>query len=200
MSDLRLDQQLPVGGADTRSLGWWAMVMVVVTEGALFCYILFSYFYLWIQPQPNGTFPEGGAPSFTYSAPETIALVLSSIAVFWAQTGLARYRTWRVASGLGLAALLGIAYLALEFSEWANESFTLASSAYSSTFFVTTGADAAHAIVGVLILLALCLWAAMGYFDSRRHEAIHIGALFWHFVVAVWLAIFVSFYVAPQNW
>lgn len=200
MSDLGLERQLPVGGPDSRSLGWWAMVMVVVTEGALFGYILFSYFYLWIQPQPIGTFPEGGPPSFTYSAPETVALVLSSIAVLWAQTGLTRYRAGRVVTGLAVAAILGMIYLALEGFEWADKSFTLASSVYSSTYFVTIGADVAHAVFGVLILWALCLWAAMGYFDSRRHEAIHIGALFWHFVVAVWIAIFISFYIAPQNW
>lgn len=200
MSDLGLEQQFPVGGPDTRALGWWAMVMVVVTESALFGYILFSYFYLWIQPQPIGTFPEGGPPSFTWSAPETAVLVLSSITVAWVQLGLNNYRTGRTAIGLALAALLGVGYLVLEAIEWAGKSFTLASSVYSSTYFVTIGADIAHVVVGMLILWALCLWAAMGYFDSRRHEAIHIGALYWHFVVAVWVVIFISFYVAPQNW
>jgi cytochrome c oxidase subunit 3 len=47
------------------------------------------------------------------------------------------------------------------------------------------------------MLAALLLWAAMGKFDARRHAAVSIGALYWHFVDAVWLAVFTTFYITP---
>ena len=56
------DGKLPVGAIDTRASGWWAMIFVVFTEASLFAYLLFSYYYLAVQPHLPGTFPEGGAP------------------------------------------------------------------------------------------------------------------------------------------
>jgi cytochrome c oxidase subunit III len=49
----------------------------------------------------------------------------------------------------------------------------------------------------VVMLLALTLWSGMGYFNSRRFAHIHIGALYWHFVDAVWIAVFFTFYITP---
>jgi heme/copper-type cytochrome/quinol oxidase subunit 3 len=55
----------------------------------------------------------------------------------------------------------------------------------------------AHVAVGVLMLLALTFWSARGLFNSRRFAHIHIGALYWHFVDAVWIAVFFTFYITP---
>jgi len=52
-------------------------------------------------------------------------------------------------------------------------------------------------MVGVLMLLALTFWSWRGLFNSRRFTHIHIGALYWHFVDAVWLAVFFTFYITP---
>jgi heme/copper-type cytochrome/quinol oxidase subunit 3 len=55
----------------------------------------------------------------------------------------------------------------------------------------------AHVVVGVLMLLALTYWSWRGYFNRVRYAHIHIGALYWHFVDAVWLAVFFTFYLTP---
>ena len=39
----------------------------------------------------------------------------------------------------------------------------------------------------------------MGYFNRVRYAHIHIGALYWHFVDAVWLAVFFTFYITPLS-
>ena len=55
----------------------------------------------------------------------------------------------------------------------------------------------AHVVVGVIMLWALFVWSAMGYFNRVRYAHIHIGALYWHFVDAVWIAVFFTFYITP---
>ena len=50
-------ESLPVGAMDTRASGWWAMIFVVFTEASLFAYLLFTYYYLAVQPHLPGTFP-----------------------------------------------------------------------------------------------------------------------------------------------
>ena len=192
-----LEGRLPVGAIDTRASGWWAMIFVVFTEASLFAYLLFSYYYLAVQPHLPGTFPESGAPDLALALPNTIVLLISSVAVAWAQFNIEHNQRWRLVLGLGIAALLGIVFLIVQYFEWAAKGFTLASTSYSSLYFVITGFHMAHVVVGVIMLIALTVWSAMGYFNRFRYAHIHIGALYWHFVDAVWLAVFFTFYITP---
>lgn len=188
---------LPVGAFDTRASGWWAMIFTVFTEAAVFAYLLFSYYYLAVQPHLPGSFPEGGAPSLTLALPNTAILILSSVAVGWAQLGIEHGSRWRLVAGLGLGTLLGAIFLVVQVFEWAEKPFALSSTPYSSLYFVVTGFHMAHVVVGVLMLAALTWWSALGYFNARRFAHIHIGALYWHFVDAVWLLVFFTFYLTP---
>jgi heme/copper-type cytochrome/quinol oxidase subunit 3 len=189
--------KLPVGAMDTRASGWWAMIFTVFTEASLFAYLLFSYFYLAVQPHAPGTFPEGGPPPLGIAAINTAILLASSVAVGWAQFSIEHNKKWRLVAGLGTGALLGAIFLAIQWYEWGDMPFGLSSTPYSSLYFVITGFHMAHVMVGVLMLLALTFWSALGYFNSRRFAHIHIGALYWHFVDAVWIAVFFTFYVTP---
>ena len=61
----------------------------------------------------------------------------------------------------------------------------------------TAAAAAVDVVVGVIMLWALCVWSLMGYFNRVRYVHIHIGALYWHFVDAIWLVVFFTFYLTP---
>jgi cytochrome c oxidase subunit 3 len=196
-SRVALAGKLPVGAIDTRASGWWAMIFVVFTEASLFAYLLFSYFYLAVQPHLPGTFPQGGAPSLALALPNTAILLLSSVAVGWAQFNIERDDNRRLCWGLGIGAVLGMIFLVVQYFEWAQKPFALASSSYSSLYFTVTGFHMAHVVVGVIMLWMLFAWSAMGYFNRVRYAHVHIGALYWHFVDAVWLAVFFTFYITP---
>jgi heme/copper-type cytochrome/quinol oxidase subunit 3 len=194
---IRLEGQLPVGAMDTRASGWWAMIFVVFTEASLFAYLLFSYFYLAVQPHAPGTFPEGGTPSLTLALPNTLILLASSVAVGWAQLGIEHGSRRRLVLGLGGGAFLGVIFLIVQYFEWGEKPYGLSSTPYSSLYFTITGFHMAHVMVGVVMLAVLTLWSARGYFNRMRFAHIHIGALYWHFVDAVWLAVFFTFYLTP---
>lgn len=195
---LQLQSRLPVGALNTRASGWWAMIFTVFTEASLFAYLLFSYYYLAVQPHLPGTFPEGGQPDLALALPNTIILLASSVAVAWAQFGIEHGSKMRLALGLGIGAALGLVFLVIQYFEWAAKPFALSSSPYSSLYFVITGFHMAHVMVGVAMLAALTWWAAQGYFNRVRYAHIHIGALYWHFVDVVWLAVFFTFYFTPM--
>ena len=194
---LPLQSSLPVGALNTRASGWWAMIFTVFTEASLFAYLLFSYYYLAVQPHLPGTFPEGGQPDLTLALPNTIILLLSSVAVGWAQLGIEHGNKWRLVWGLGLGAVLGLVFLVVQYFEWAEKPFTLSSTPYASLYFVITGFHMAHVMVGVAILAALTFWSGKGYFNRLRYAHVHIGALYWHFVDVVWLGVFFTFYITP---
>ncbi len=77
-----------------------------------------------------GTFPAGEyPPSLSLSAPDTVILILSSVAVGIAQHGIMRGSTARLIGGVAAGLVLGIVFLAIQTIEWKEKSFTLATNA-----------------------------------------------------------------------
>lgn len=195
MSDAAPETEtLPVGSTGRKSFGWWGMMTVIATEASLFSYLLFAYYYLLVQ---HGREWVVGKPSLALAAPNTAILLLSSVFVWWAEHSAGRNRRTGQAVGLAIGVLLGVVFLAIQMLEWREKPFTLASTSYGSSYFVTTGFHMAHVLAGVLMLSATLLWSCLGYFDARRHAPLSIAAVYWHFVDLVWLAIFFTFYLTP---
>ena len=196
MTDRAIDiRELPIGSIHHRNNGWWAMIFVVLTEGALFAYLLFAYYYLAVQP--HAEWPPGGPMSFRLALPNTLILLASSGAAIWAETGIRRNNTWRLSAGLLAAFVLGTIFVCVQLVEWHDKPYGFATDAYSSLYFTVTGFHMAHVVVGLLMLAALFVWSVLGMFDRWRHAPISVGTLYWHFVDAVWLAVFLTFYVTP---
>jgi cytochrome c oxidase subunit 3 len=103
-------------------------------------------------------------------------------------------------AGLAAALVLGIAFFVIQGFEWHNRSQTIRSSTYGSLYYTVTGFHMAHVGVGIVILSLLLIWSALGYFDHRRNAPVLIGNAYWHFVDAVWLAVFTTFYLTPRLW
>ena len=75
-----------------------------------------------------------------------------------------------------------------------NEGFNITSGIYGSVFFSLTGLHGLHVTVGVLVLIGVLVRAFMGHFSSRSHFGVEGTVLYWHFVDAVWLALYVALY------
>jgi len=197
MTDLSLeDRRLLVGSVGQHSTGWWAVLFIIVTEAAIFAFLQFAYYYIAVQ-QTLGTWPPGGKPELSLSAPNTIILVLSSVAAWWGEHSIKRGNRLMLSVGLALALLLGCVFVGIQIVEWSHKHYTYATHTYGSLYFTITGFHIAHVIVGLVALAAMLTWSLLGYFDEVRHTAISTGALYWHFVDAVWLTIFFTFYIVP---
>jgi len=186
---------LPVAAKGKNSVGWWGTLCLIATEASLFAYLLFSYYYIAVQRGPAWS-PEPH-PSIKLSGPNTLILLASSVAVWWGEEGAKRGERGRQLTGLGAGVLLGLVFLVVQGFEWKAKSYGLDTGSYGSLFFVITGFHMAHVVVGVAVLIAVFTWSAAGYFTARRHAPVSIAAVYWHFVDAVWLCVFFTFYVSP---
>ena len=190
------DAPLPVGARGKNSVGWWGMLCLISTEASLFAYLLFSYGFVAVQrgsawsPEPH--------PALRLALPNTVILLLSSVAVWWGEEGAKRGKRGQQLGGLGVGILLGVVFLVVQGFECRAKSYGLSSGSYGSLYFTVTGFHMAHVIAGVLMLVAVFLWSAAGYFNPRRHAPVSIAAIYWHFVDAVWLAVFFTYYVSPH--
>jgi heme/copper-type cytochrome/quinol oxidase subunit 3 len=186
---------LPVAAARRLAVGWWGMWGAIASEAALFAYLLFSFFY--IASQTTDPWPEGGLPKLMMPTINTGLLFASSIAAWWAERGVRRNRIGALRRGLACALLLGCTFTGVQLMEWHDKPFTLSSSVYGSLYFTITGFHMAHVIVGLGGLVMLLAGALRGYFDCERHSVVSIGIVYWHFVDAVWIAVYASIYLSP---
>lgn len=195
VDDLVLDRSVPVGELRYNSTAWLGVLCLVATEGSLFAYLLFSYAYA--VAQHGADWLPTLHPSLAYSLPSTAILLGSSFVAAWGERGVRAGKRNQQLIGLGGAALMGTAFLAIQLLEWRGEPFTVSSRGYGSFFFTITGFHMAHVVVGVIILAAVFAWSAFGYFGMRRHAHIANAVTYWHFVDVVWLFVFSAFYLAP---
>jgi cytochrome c oxidase subunit III len=187
---------LATGAVGTRTSGWWGMVMLIVTEAFLFAYLLFSYYYFALE-YGRAWLPDE-LPSFRLSGPDTAILIASSLAAWFGEHGLRHGSRIRAVIGLAAALVLGLVFVGIQWLEWSDKPFMPSSHSYGSLYFVVTGFHMAHVVAGLLILAALVLWTALGFFDRIRMAPVSIGVAYWHFVDVVWLTIFFTFYVTPR--
>jgi len=197
MSETAQNEVLPVGGAGPVSTAWWGMACLIATEGIFFVYLIFSYAYL--GSQQNGPWLPAGPPSLKLAIPNTIILIGSSIVLGWGLHLFRRTRnSRRLATTLFVTVVLGTVFVTIQGFEWAQKPFVFSTNAYSSAFFILTGVHMAHVVVGLVMLIMLLVWTLMGRFNQGHHEHLALGALYWHFVDVVWLAVFTTAYLVPQ--
>src|SRR5699024_5557209 len=128
----------------------------------------------------------------------TAVLLPSSLPVIWAEHGIRKGERWRLRSGLAATIVLGVTFLALQASEYAEKlrEFTMTTDVYGSLFYLITGFHGLHVLVG-LTMLAWLLAASLrgGSFGAHRHDRVRNAAIYWHFVDAVWAAILFTIYL-----
>jgi len=187
---------LPVGSIGHKAFGWWGMVTIIMTEGSLFGYLLFSYYYFAVQ-YGREWLPDK-LPEFRLSVPNTVILILSSVAVWWGERGIRRGSRGQLALGLAISLILGTIFVGIQLLEWHEKPFTLSSSSYGSLYFTITGFHMVHVIVGEIVLAFVLIWSLLNYFDSERHAAVSVGGVYWHFVDVVWLAVYATLFLSPR--
>jgi cytochrome c oxidase subunit 3 len=186
---------LAVGPIGRRGLGWWGVGTVVVTEAALFSYLLFSYYYTGATASPAWLLEPH--PVLKLALPNTILLLCSSLVAWYGERGVLDERRTQALVGFGAAFLMACVFAWVQGLEWLAKPFRFGTNSYSSLYYITTGFHMAHVLVGIVVLGLIFLWTALDYFSPRRRLSVSAGVLYWHFVDFVWLFIFTTYYITP---
>ena len=178
--------------------GTAAMWLLILTEGALFVLLFFSYFYL---AQGGYRWPLEAAPKLTMALVMLVVLWASSGVLYWGETQvkLCRYDRGRIA--LAVTILMGIGFLTLQAFEYMDhlKSLKPTDDVYGSIFYTITTFHAAHLILGLLMLIYVMLLPRWEPVDRPPHRPFHNAALYWHFVDFIWLWIVIFLYIMPNT-
>jgi cytochrome c oxidase subunit 3 len=191
-------------GAYTQT-GWsnakFGLVLFVASEAILFGSLFANYFYN--RAFSHGWPPEGGAvhervPAFPLAFVLTIVLLSSGWTCHNAVEAIKRNRQLAMLGWLTATIGLGVFFIGGQGFEYTNlfhEGMTPASGPYGTTFFALTGMHGAHVIGGIALLIAMYARGLAGHFDAQHHFGLEGATIYWHFVDAVWVALYLAVYL-----
>ena len=129
------------------------------------------------------------------SAIATVVLLVSSATIHSASRALERGDRAGVQRGLVITLALGALFLAGQVREYTINDFEISSHAYGSIYYLMTGFHGLHVAAGLVLLgIGLALVGGPGPLP-RRGPAVESVIYYWHFVDAVWVALFATIFL-----
>jgi cytochrome c oxidase subunit 1/cytochrome c oxidase subunit I+III len=176
---------------------WWGIVFLILIEGVVFASLAASYYYLaaGAEQWPIGTVKP---PDLLLPSINALILFASSIPVYIADSGIRKGNQRRLKVGLVVAFIMGVIFLALKYVEYSNLDYDWATNAYTSIVWTITGFHSAHVIALLLKTVVMIVLAFQNYFNEERHTGVEANGVYWHFVVAAWVPLFFTLYIAPR--
>jgi cytochrome c oxidase subunit III len=177
---------------------YWGILGLIAVEATVFGGLLSSYLYLRLV---SLEWPPGGVdpPDLLLPTINTVILLVSSAFVHMADQGIRHGRQLRLKVGLGVAIVLALAFLVIKGVEYSGEvGYRWDSHAYASAVWTITGFHSFHVIALVLKTIVMEILALRGYFNQERNLGVQINGVYWHFVVAVWIPIYIILYWVPR--
>jgi len=177
----------------------WGIILFITSEVLFFFSFFWAFFHRRLSPtvELGRCWPPVGIQSFNpFQIPllNTAVLLASGATVTWTHHALLRSNHSQALQSLALTIILGFYFTALQALEYYEATFTVADSAYGSTFFVATGFHGLHVIIGSSFLLVCLYRMYICHFSSKHHLGFEAAAWYWHFVDVVWLFLYVSIY------
>ena len=187
-----------------QAAGVFGMWLFLVTLAVLFIASILGYLVVRLNPDPSEPFLPDDAPALPRTLLlSTVALLASSGTMHATVRAVRRGAGSRAARLAGLSLLLALGFLALQGWAWVDlwrQQLRMQDSLYAWTFYVLTGLHAAHVVGGLVPLALVWVRARRGRYDADHPEGVVYCAMYWHFLDAVWLALYATLWLGSLTW
>ena len=179
--------------------GTVALASLIIAESAIFTIFVVAYlFYV-------GKSLTGPTPAQVLETPVfyTICLLSSSITVHFAAESFERGKQTAFLGLWSLTFLLGGLFLFGTAMEWRRliyeHGLTISTNLFGTTYYSLVGLHAFHVTVGLVLLIAVALFALAGHVGREHSARVDVVGLYWHFVDVVWVVVFTVVYVIGRQ-
>lgn len=187
MVENSIDNNHTSSGVHPLKFSLWLIIISIIMMFAAFT-------SAYIVRREEGNWLEFELP--TILLVNTVVILLSSITMQWSYVSAKKDNIGSVKLGLIMTLILGIAFLAGQWSGWSelvqnNIYFGGATSNPSGSFlYVLTGVHGFHLITGLVFVL-LTLMSSLKYkVHSKNLLRIQLCTVYWHFLGGLWLYLY----------
>ena len=130
----------------------------------------------------------------------TLLIILSSVTFYIATRLIKTNNTKKTSVFLVITLILGVGFVYYQFQGFkqlidAGLYFTGKDSNVSTSFlYVITISHMAHILAGMVVLATVLVQNIKNKYSSSNSLGLELGAIFWHFVDALWIYLFMFFY------
>jgi len=177
------------------SRGMVGMACLILAEAAIFIIFVVAYIY-YIGKSLSGPTPRDvlSIPVFA-----TVCLLSSSLTIHFAVAALHVGKRRMCSLWLAATLLLGGIFLTSTAFEWYqliyHDGLTIQTNLFGTTFYSLVGLHATHVVVGLFMLALALLFSLRGNIIGKNTGRLEVLSLYWHFVDAVWVVVFLVVYV-----
>jgi len=187
---------LPKFAFGHKGLVWWGTVGFMVIEGSIFVIGLIVYFYLRMKVAAWP--PNVANPGVTFATMNLVLIVLSCIPNALAKKAAERFDLGAVRLWLVVLTLIGIAAVVLRGFEYTQLNTRWDDNAYGSIVWVLLSMHTIHVATDVVDGGVLTALMFTGPITERRFVDVSENSLYWYFIVAWWIPIYLVIYWAPR--
>jgi len=171
------------------------MACLIFAESAIFTIFVVAYLYY------VGKSLSGPTPREVLETPifYTICLLSSSLTIHFAGKLLERGRRTAFLLSWLLTIVLGALFLYGTGQEWHRliyeHGLTISTNLFGTTYYSLVGLHAFHVTAGLIMLSIVLFFGLAGRVGPEQSARVNVLSLYWHFVDAVWVAVFTVVYV-----
>jgi len=187
---------LPKFAFGHKGLIWWGTVGYMVIEGSMFVMGLIVYFYLRLKV--DAWPPSLPDPQIGFATANLCVVLASCLPNAFAKQAaealdLRKTRLWLV-----VLTLTGLVALVLRAFEYTQLNCRWDDNAYGSIVWVLLSLHTIHVATDVIESAVLTAVMFIGPVTERRFVDASENSLYWYFIVAWWIPIYVTIYLAPR--
>ena len=177
----------PALGPRDRAMYHGAVWLFIIAEAMIFVTLFgFRFVYLY-GPRPDTL-------DYGIGLAVGIGLLLSAIPVAIGQKAMKNDNSRTLVLSNVIAALIGLGMTVVVFIDWFSLPFS-AHQNFGGLYVITTAYHVVHMLIGVVILFATASSTARGKWHKNNYWTVRAGALFWYFVVLMWVGVYIVLYV-----
>ncbi|HEV8135643.1 MAG TPA: cytochrome c oxidase subunit 3 [Pyrinomonadaceae bacterium] len=196
--------ELPHHEFDTYDPVWWGNNFLLAIETSMFAILIATYFYLrqnfalWPPPLATLNASLKPLPDLFYGTANTFLLLLSCVPMIVADRSARRAARPLTQAMLAICLLCGVAAMTLRSFEFSAMYFRWDANAYGSIVWFMLGMHMTHLLVLTSETILLTIWTFTREFDMKHRVDIVTLAVYWYWVVGIWLLIYAIVYFAPR--
>jgi cytochrome c oxidase subunit III len=171
------------------------MACLIAAESAIFTIFVVAYLFY------AGKSLTGPTPREVLETPifYTICLLSSSLTIHFASRFLDRGKRGGFLGLWFLTIILGCLFLYGTGQEWHRLIYelglTISTNVFGTTYYSLVGLHAFHVTAGLILLSIVLFFGLADRVGPEQSARVEVLSLYWHFVDAVWVVVFIVVYV-----
>jgi heme/copper-type cytochrome/quinol oxidase subunit 3 len=187
---------LPTYAFGHKGVVWWGTVGFMVIEGSMFVIGIITYFYLRLKVSEWP--PSLPDPSLGVGTANLILVLVSCIPNQFAKKAAEKMDLSGVRLWLTVLVLFGVANVVLRAFEYGALNCRWDDNAYASITWVLLSLHTIHIATDVADSAVLAVLMFAGPITEKRFVDCSENSLYWYFIAAWWIPVYLTIYWAPR--